>query len=162
MKADIINPFLTSAMDILKTEAKTEVNRGNISLADARWTTQEVTVMISVIGTVEGTFQVGLSEDTSINITSVMLGEQVPEFNKWVLSAMGELGNIIAGQALAKLEYLGYLSDIGPPTILYGKPARVSTLDRKKLQIPLETSLGLVEISVCLKEKENKESKLEK
>ncbi|ADG81008.1 chemotaxis protein CheX [Thermincola potens] len=162
MKADIINPFLTSAMEILQMEAGIKPVRGALSLADACWTTREITVMISITGAVEGTFQIGMSEKTAIAVTSRMLGEEMREFDKWVLSGIGEMANIIAGRALIRLEQIGYVSDIGPPSILYGAPARISTLDRKKLQIPLETDVGVVELSVCLREKLEKKRIQEK
>ena len=156
MRAEIINPFLVSASEILDMEVGIKSVRGKLSLTASRWTGHKVTVMINIIGDIEGTVLLGMSEQTAIDVTSAMLGEKIPEFNSMVLSAVGEFGNVVSGRAMAKLEVLSYIADISPPTILYGDACRVSTLYLKRLQIPLQTDYGLLELSVALREKLNK------
>lgn len=153
MRAEIINPFFISASEILAMEAGIEVQRGELRLTDSRWTGHKVTVMVSVIGEVEGTVLMGMSEETAIGFTSAMLGEKVAEFNNVVLSAVAEFGNVVSGRAMAKLETIGYAADISPPTLLYGDACRISTLSLKRLQIPMMTGLGLFELSVALRGK---------
>lgn len=153
MRAEIINPFFLSASEILAMEAGIEVQRGELKLTDSRWTGHKVTVIISVIGEVEGTVLMGMSEETAIAFTSAMLGEKIPEFNNVVLSAVAEFGNVVSGRAMVKLETIGYVADISPPTLLYGDACRISTLSLKRLQIPMKTGLGLFELSVALRGK---------
>lgn len=153
MQAEIINPFLLSAMELLDLEAGLKVRRGQLKLTASRWTGNKVTVMISVIGEVEGIALIGMAEQTAIDLTSAMLGDKIPEFNSMVLSAVAEFGNVVSGRAMAKLETIGYAADISPPTLLYGDACRISTLNLKRLQIPLHTDLGVLELSVALRPK---------
>lgn len=150
MRADIINPFYKSAKEILELEIGTKCKRGELSLASSKWTTQEITVILNIIGQVRGTFLIGMSEETGKKIAEVMIGEPVTGINELTVSALAELGNIIAGRALAGLESIGFLADITPPMFLYGRKAYISTLDRRRIQIPLEAELGIIELSVAL------------
>jgi chemotaxis protein CheX len=151
LRAELINPFFISAAEILSMEAGLKVQRGQLSLTASRWTGHKVTAMVSVIGEVEGTVLIGMSEQTAVNFTSAMLGGKIADFNNIVLSAVAEFGNVVSGRAVAKLETLGYNADISPPTLLYGDACRISTLTLKRLQIPLETDLGMFELSVALR-----------
>lgn len=153
MKAEVINPFYIAAKEILQMEAGVKCHRGELSLASSKWTTQEITVILNVIGHVRGTFLIGISKDTAREIAGRMIGEEVQEITELAVSAIAELGNIIAGRALAGLETLGHLADITPPMFLYGERAYISTLNRRRIQIPLETDIGIIELSVAMESK---------
>lgn len=150
MKAEIINPFLVSAREILEMETGVTGIRGELSLASSKWTTQELTAIINIIGDVKGTFLIGVSVATAMELVGTMLGETIDSFSNLVISGIAEMANIIAGRALARIEELGYNSDITPPMLIYGQRASISTLDRKRIQIPLKTDIGLIELSIAL------------
>lgn len=152
MKAEIINPFYLAAKEILELETGFKGVRGELSLASSKWTTQEITVIINVIGEVKGTFLLGMSESTGMNLAGHMIGEKVTSISELAVSAIAELTNIIAGRAMAKLESVGYMADITPPMFLYGKKAYISTLNRQRIQIPLATDIGMIELSVALEQ----------
>lgn len=158
MKAEIINPFYLAAKEILEFETGLSGVRGKLSIASSKWTTQEITIIINVIGEVRGTFLIGMSGETGMNVAGHMIGDKVESITELAVSAMAELTNIIAGRAMAKLESAGYLADITPPMFLYGKKAYISTLNRQRIQIPLNTDLGSVELSVALEEHISKKS----
>ncbi len=157
MRAEIINPFLVAASEIMYMEAGIKAQRGQLKLTASRWTGQKVTVMISVIGEVEGTVLIGMSEQTAIEFTSAMMGGGITEFNSLVLSAVAEFGNVVSGRATAGLEAIGFRTDISTPTVMYGKTCRISTLSLKRIQIPLDTDIGLFELSIAIREKHKKE-----
>jgi len=150
LKAEVINPFLIAAREILEMESGLTGTRGELSLAASKWTTQEITVIINIIGAVKGTFLIGMSIKTAMKLVGLMLDEKTETFDKIVISGIAEMGNIIAGRALAKLESIGYLADITPPMLLYGERASISTLNRKRILIPLKTDIGLIELSMAI------------
>jgi len=143
LKAEIINPFLVSAKEILEMETGMTGIRGELSLASSKWTTQELTAIINIIGDVKGTFLIGVSIATAMELVGTMLGETIDSFSNLVISGIAE-------RALARIEELGYISDITPPMLIYGQKASISTLDRKRIQIPLKTDIGLIELSIAL------------
>lgn len=150
MKAEFINPFVAAAAQVMKQEVNAEVTKGQISIEDSAFTSQDITVMIGVTGMVHGIVLYGLSEKTAKNIVSKMLNEPVPVFDKMAGSAIAEMGNVITGLASGGLEKAGYICDIAPPTLITGRGVMISTLNIKRLLIPLETSLGSLDISCAL------------
>ncbi len=150
MKAEVVNPFYIAAKEILEIETDVKCERGKLSLASSKWTTQEITIIINVIGQVRGAFIIGMSSATGKLTAEKMICEKVETINELVVSCLAELGNIIAGRALSKLETVGYLADITPPMFLYGEKAYISTLNRQRIQIPLNTEIGVIELSIAL------------
>lgn len=152
MNVKFIKPFVEAAYEVLKVEAGVSVTRGGISLQKSAHTTNDVTVIISMVGQVEGVVFYGMSEQTAINIVSNIIGQPFEEFDELAQSGIGELGNVITGQASRRLFEAGFEADISPPTLLQGKDVIISTLDFQRLLVPLETELGSFEITLALRE----------
>lgn len=150
MKAEVVNPFYIAAKEILEIETGVGCQRGELSLAASKWTTQEITIIINIIGQVRGAFIIGMSSETGKLIAEKMICEKVETINELVVSCLAELGNVAAGRALAALETVGYLADITPPMFLYGEKAYISTLNRQRIQIPLDSEIGTIELSLAL------------
>jgi len=150
VKAEFINPFLQAAAEVLEKEAHTRVHRGRISVQDSAYTTQEVTTILGVTGSVRGVVIYGMSQQTALEIISEMLGERPTEFDQLAQSGIAEMGNVITGRAAMLLEEAGYPSKISPPILITGKGARISTLQIRRIIIPLHTARGQLEIAVAL------------
>lgn len=155
MKIEFIRPFIVATQEVLNTELNREIkmDKGELKLEQTSYTTQDVTVLIGVIGAVQGIVMYGLSERTSKNIVSAMLGQPVPVFDHMVESAVAEMGNVITGIASRELEKAGYPCTLAPPTVISGRGVVISTINIKRLQIPLLTELGQIDLSVALREK---------
>jgi len=69
-----------------------------------------------------------------------------------VESAIAEMGNVITGIASAELEKAGFHSTLAPPTVITGRGVVISTINIKRLQIPLKTEFGDIEVGVALRE----------
>ena len=153
MKAQFINPFITSATEVLQTECHVTVHRdGKPSLSTQAIASQEVTAIIGVTGKLEGVAVYSMSYDTALALFSEMMGEPVSEFDDLARSAIGELGNMITGRAATLLEKEGYSSDLSPPTIVEGKGTTIRTLELPKIVLRLNTEKGDVELNVGLRE----------
>lgn len=154
MKVEFINPFVNAALDVLKQEIAAEITRGKMSLEESSVITEDdITVMIGVTGQLSGVVMYSITERTAKNMVAKMLGQPVPVFDDMVESAIAELGNVISGLASAQLEINGYICEIVPPTVVVGRGTIISTVNIKKLVIPLETQYGNLRIAVGLKEK---------
>ncbi|HEX3032345.1 MAG TPA: chemotaxis protein CheX [Bacillota bacterium] len=153
MKVEFISPFVQAAYDVLKKEIKANIEKGTLSIEESSVTTQEeVTVLIGVTGELHGVVMYSLSERTAKNIVSEMLGERIPIFDSMAESAVAEMGNVISGLASAQLEANGYVCNIAPPTMVIGRGVVISTVNIKRLVIPLHMDHGMLRISVALKE----------
>ena len=154
MKVEFINPFVTATIKVLETETgrSVPVEKGQLSIEASSHTCQDVTVLIGVIGAVQGVVMYGMSERTAKNIVSALLNERIAVFNDMVESAIAEMGNVITGIASSELENAGYASTLAPPTVITGRGVIISTINIKRLQIPLVTEFGEIEVGVALRE----------
>ncbi len=151
MKVEFVNPFIQAATEVLESELGGDTQRGNLRLQKSAITTDEVTALVGVTGTVHGMVLYSMSELTAIGIVSRMLGQHFDEFDAMAQSGIGELGNVITGRAGVLLADAGYPSNITPPALVVGKGTMVTTLDLNRLVFPLETGVGNLEVQVVLR-----------
>ncbi|MBU7007839.1 chemotaxis protein CheX [Phosphitispora fastidiosa] len=158
MKVEFVSPFVTATIKVLETETgrSVPVEKGQLTIEASSHTCQDVTVLIGVIGAVQGIVMYGMSERTAKNIVSALLNERVVVFNEMVESAVAEMGNVITGIASSELEKAGYSSTLAPPTVISGRGVIISTINIKRIQIPLITEFGGIEVGIALRENNRK------
>mgnify|MGYP001277081214 CR=1 FL=1 len=155
MHVALLNPFIVAAGEVLNTELGVRASRGSLTLNREAHVSDDISVLISIVGDIWGVAIISLSFETAKLIVSQMLGEKVPEFNELAQSGIGELGNVITGRATTKLSEAGFDADISVPTMIVGKGSRISTFDMDRLIVPLETEYGIVTLSLALREEKN-------
>lgn len=152
MNVNILNPFVDAAKDVLKAELSVAVERGELSLEKSALTTDELTVLISMIGSVQGVVLYGMEISTGLKMVSQMMAQEFPEMNDLAESGVGELANVISGRATVLLSEAGYQTNISPPTLVKGQNINISTLDFDRIVVPLGTELGNITAHLALRE----------
>lgn len=147
-----MNPFIDAANEVLLAEADVQTQRGNLSLHKSALTTNDITVLISLVGQVQGVVLYGMSIPTGLALVSGMMGQEFTEFDNLAQSGVAELGNVITGRATIKLSQAGFASNISPPTLIQGKGVKISTLDFSRIVVPLVTDLGEITVHLALRE----------
>jgi chemotaxis protein CheX len=147
-----MNPFIEAAVEVLKVECNIQAQRGNLTLHKSAMTTNEVTVLLSMIGQVQGVVMYGLSIETARNLVSRVMEQEFPEFDSLAQSGTAELGNVITGRATIKLSKAGIASNISPPTLILGQGITISTLDFGRIVVPLVTEAGEILVHLALRE----------
>ncbi len=107
MDVKFLNPFLDSAAEVLKKEVQLDIVRGAVSVQKTAFTTNDVTVLINLVGQIQGVVLYELSSDTAIKFVSRMLGQSFTEFDNLAQSGIAELGNVISGKATVELSKVG-------------------------------------------------------
>lgn len=154
MNVHFLNPFVTAASEVLKAEVGVEVGRGDISLQRSALTANDVTVLLSMIGQLQGVVLFGMTRPTALYLVSKMMGETMTELNSLAQSGIAELGNVLTGRATIKLAEVGLVTDISPPTVIIGSGITVSTLDFPRLVVPLKFEGGEIEAHLALRQAE--------
>ena len=149
MKAEYINPFLTSTISVFDTMLGCALTRGTPYVKDGSQPEHEVSGVIGLSGKAQGTVVLGLGREAALRAAEVLLKERPPEINGDVTDAVGELANIIAGGAKAQLEHLAL--SVSLPTVITGKhhcvefPSKVTPIC-----IPFQSEWGAVSVEVGL------------
>ena len=152
MNVKFLNPFVEAAFEVLLAETGAQVDRGELSLDHSLYITDDVTVIIALVGAVEGNVFYSMTQQTAIQLSSQMMGEKFDNLEGLAQSGIAELGNVITGRASMKLSDAGYEATISPPSLLMGRGASISTLDYPRIVVPLKTSLGQVLIHLALRQ----------
>jgi chemotaxis protein CheX len=151
MKAEHINPFLASTISVFDTMLNCKLKRGAPYLKNGNQPRHEVSALIGLSGKAQGTVVLGLSREAALGAAEVLLQERPAEINGDVTDAVGELVNIIAGGAKAKLEHLDM--SVSLPTVITGKshciefPTKITPIC-----IPFESVWGEITVEVGLRE----------
>ncbi len=153
MKADYINPFVVAAFEVFQMMLGVTPQRGQLSARRGIFTSQQCNIVLGVTGQLEGMIIYGMSIFTADKIASQMLGVTIRTFDELAASALGELGNMISGNALTKLASAGYNCRLSPPSLIRGTNVRISTLEIPTLVVPLIMDMGEIEINVGLLER---------
>jgi chemotaxis protein CheX len=159
MNVNFLNPFVEAAYEVLKKEMSCEVIRGDLRLENSPYVTDDVTVVIALVGAVEGTVFYSMSSSTAQQFAATMLAEPMDSFNNLAQSGIAELGNVITGRASMCLSRGGFEATISPPSLILGRGASISTLDYPRLVVPLETVFGRVLIHLALRQGSAREMK---
>jgi chemotaxis protein CheX len=152
MNVKFLNPFIEAAYEVLRAETHLELKRGDLNLEKEPYITDDVTVIVSLVGQVEGNVFYSMNEAMALDLATRILGEPINEFNTLAQSGTAELGNVITGRASVKLSEAGFESNISPPTLLRGAGAVISTLDYARLVVPLICPSGKLVIHLALRE----------
>jgi chemotaxis protein CheX len=151
MNVEYINPFLTSTISVFDTMLSCTLERGAPYLRNSTQPQHEVSGVIGLSGKAQGTVVLGLSRNAALGAAEAMLQERQPEINSDVTDAVGELVNMIAGSAKAKLEHLEM--SVSLPTVITGKnhcvefPTKVTPIC-----IPFTSAWGEITVEIGLRE----------
>src|SRR6476661_3527287 len=149
MRADVVQPFVIAAKDVLEQELGGEVARGQIRVERGDFTAGEVTAVVGVTGSLSGAILFRMSEATALAIVGQMMGQKFEELDALARSGVGELGNVITGRAGVLLERAGIRAEIAPPMLIVGRGGLMSSLDIPRLLVPLETRVGAIDLQIA-------------
>jgi chemotaxis protein CheX len=149
-----INPLLNAVIEVLATMAAIKAKPGKPYINTVGAAVGDVTGLIGVTGHAEGVISLTLAEGCVLRIVSHMLGEEFTGINDEIVDAVGELTNMIAGQARTHLAREGMNFQAATPSVFTGKnPTLKHVGGAPILSIPFSTPDGnlVVEISIAQK-----------
>lgn len=147
MKVEHINPFLTAVTNTFTTMLSAEAHRGELVLGDPKLRHFPISGVIGLSGKASGTVVINLSTEVALKAASAMLMEEMTEVNSDVLDAVGELANVIAGQAKAELEE--YDLSVSLPNVVTGEGHEIRfPSSAPPLAVPFNTDFGPLRLEV--------------
>lgn len=156
MDVTFINPFIKATGHVLQTIASTEAKAGKPFLKKDKVACGDVSGVIGLTGDVSGTISVSFTENCIFNIVSNMFAEEVNELNEEISDAVGEIANMISGQARQELEVLGRNLQAAIPAVVMGKNHTITHITSHPIiAIPFDTDHGDFTIEVCFEENNN-------
>jgi chemotaxis protein CheX len=150
MDVTLINPFINATINVLETMAFVTVTAGKPYVKKGSVASGDVTGILGLTGVANGTIAVTFEEKCILTIVSNMFGETMETLNEEIADAVGELTNMISGQARKELGGLGRVFKAAIPSVVMGQNHSIRHYaDGPKIAIPFNTDSGDFTIEVC-------------
>ncbi|MFQ6027963.1 MAG: chemotaxis protein CheX [Dehalococcoidia bacterium] len=153
MKEEYVNAFLTPARTVWEKELGQSLEFVKAEAVSHQFTTEDIAAVIGVSGKLDGTVVYGFPLGTAKAIVSSMVGEEEANVRDEIgLSALGEIANMITGNAATALAQIGYGCNISPPVIVEPAGARFTTMSGPQIMVTFNSVLGIFTVRVGLYE----------
>lgn len=152
MKVAFVEPFVKAARDVFQLMMDLDAQRGDLRASEQLVPSKDASVAIGVTGDLLGSILYSFPRQMTLAMVEIMAGMPVDELDSFVISALGEVANIISGNAMAYLNSANYMCNINPPQIVLGQETALEMVTRKALIVPLRTRIGEFDIFITLKE----------
>ncbi len=153
MDVRFINPFILSIRKVFQTMLTTEVQVGKPKIITSRQEiTADVSAVIGLSGDAVGCVILSLPMQTAIGAASKFAGIEMTKDHPDFSDALGELANMVAGQAKSQLD--GMHVSISLPSVIVGREHIVSQSRQwPRLQLPCDSPFGsfFVEVAMVVK-----------
>ncbi|WP_350344084.1 chemotaxis protein CheX [Proteinivorax tanatarense] len=150
MNAEFVNPFYQATTEVFKMMLDLDVSKDNIIQPASNKGDNAVSVKIDVTGDLSGVIIYRFPKQMPIEMIKIMSGMDIDTIDSFVTSALKEVTNIISGNAATNLSSSRYDCDISTPKVYIDKAPEIPK-DTTSLALPLQTSIGEMEIDIALK-----------
>jgi len=151
MDVKYINPFIGAVKNVFKVMLNMDVQFGKPQLKTQEETTHDVSGIIGLSGDVVGAVIVSFPKLSALKIAGIFAGITFAETDEDFTDAIGELANMIAGNAKKDLEGLKIM--ISTPSVVIGAGHQVkSTKMMPKLILPCSCPAGSFVVEVGMKQ----------
>ena len=150
MDVKYINPFVNAVKNLFNTMINVPFKLGKPSLKKGNLPEHEISGIIGLSGTVSGCVVINLSKDIALQLVSALIGDEVTELDDDCTDAIGEIANMIAGNA--KTDFPSAGTSISVPSVVVGKHKVSYPSGLPIICIPCITEKGQMVIEVALKE----------
>ena len=143
MQVEYINPFLTATIKVLSSMAMTEAKPGKPGKKSESTADGIISAVLALTGGTNGSIALSFTESCIVGIVNNMLGEEYTALNDDIKDAVGEIVNMVSGEARRELANKGFIFQGSLPTILEGENHRIEhSIEGTVARIPFQTSYG--------------------
>lgn len=145
-----VYPFVKATVKIYDSMLAVSVKPGKPVIKKHPYPTCDVSGAIGLTGDVQGTVSLNFSNDLALQTVSGMLGVKIENINVDVSDGIGELINIIAGNAKQGMENCTLATSL--PNVIIGENHILSSKSSVPTHIvPFESSIGSFFMEISLK-----------
>lgn len=151
MKAQFINPFISAAVNLFRNYMGVGIEPGKPRIQEDPYELEGVSAIIGLAGDTTGALVLSFTRETAIAMVSRLEGKEYQVLGAEILDGVGEMVNIIAGNA--KKDLADYRIHISLPGIVTGKSYHINWPQGVPvITIPFQSEMGPFSINVSIKE----------
>ena len=152
MRQEFVNPFLGPAQMVWQKEFGVPLEIAGAEAVSYQYTTDDITAIIGVSGKLQGNVLYGFSDKVSSEVVQRMIGENMDARDPMALSALGEIANVITGNAATELAANGFTCDISPPVIIEPRGSTLTSTVPRQILVTFKSELGVLTARIGLSE----------
>jgi chemotaxis protein CheX len=150
MDVKYVNPFITATINMFDTMLKMHVVPGKAVLKKEPFPTFDVSGIIGLSGSAQGSIVISFPKIMALKVVSALLGVELKVVGPEMTDGIGELANIIAGNAKQNLE--GLSLSISLPNVILGRDHVVANQSSTPaIIVPFTSTMGSFAMEVSLK-----------
>ncbi len=151
MRAEFVNPFLSSLINVLAIMGDLQIFPQTPSVKITDIAKGDISGLIGMVGPqTRGSFSVTFEQSLASEIMRRMLGEQSTEINEQMSDMVGEITNMVTGGAKRILSEKGFDFDMATPIVVSGAGHSISHKSKGKIIImPFKSEYGKAYIEIC-------------
>lgn len=149
MDVKYINPFISAVKKLFNTMIEVPFQLGPPTLKKGNVPQYEISGIIGLSGTVTGCVVINLSKEIAFQLVSALVDDTVDELDDDCTDAIGEIANMIAGNAKTSFPSEG--TSISVPSVVVGQHKVSYPSGLPIICIPCTTDKGGMMIEVALK-----------
>ena len=154
MKAEYVNIFINSAVNVFKKELNIHMSRKDLLKKDSPIPKLSISIIFGITGSLSGQVVYSMDEEFVYKVAHAMLPNKLPaEVKKLENSAISEIANIITGQASISLAGETNKINLTPPVVLTASDLMMDFLEIPTIALTLISEIGELEINIALLEK---------
>jgi chemotaxis protein CheX len=140
---EIAKPFIEATTTVLQTMAMLNPKAGKPFVKKDKAASGDVSAVIGFTGDKNGSISVSFSKKCAITMVKNLLGDAVEDLVQDTKDAVGEVCNMISGQARAGLSQMGMTFHGSTPTVIMGDGHTISHVSKGPvIAIPFTTEGG--------------------
>ena len=148
---EIAKHFVKATVVILSTMAGITATPGKPYVKKDQAAKGDISAIIGVTGPKNGTISVSFSTQSATGLVTGMLGDAVEDLNQDMQDAVGEVANMISGQARAGIAEAGLVLNGSTPSVVVGKNHIIHHISKAVVMaIPFTTLDGEFTVEFCL------------
>jgi chemotaxis protein CheX len=152
MKVEIINSFLEATVSVIKTMSSVDLAPGKPFVKKGSISTGDISGIVGMAGESEGSLSLSFSKECILHIVSSMFGEPYTDITEEVKDAVGELTNMISGDARRRMETAGILYQGAIPSVITGPGHEIRHVTKEPIiSIPFDSANGGFHLELCFK-----------
>ncbi len=151
MNEKFIDSFINSVTTVMANFGIKETAVAKIHKRESFTCKYNIITVVGLCGDIKGNVALTMSYDTAKKFASaMMMGMEVTELDEMCVSALGEITNMICGQAIMELSTLNQSLDITPPTIIHGNSMKAIISQVETIGVDINSSIGSFELNLGL------------
>jgi len=151
MKFEYIGPFVSSTMSVLKTVFQCDVEQGDVSLCRGTDLGGDISVVIGLHDHAGESVILNMDPATAKSICTAMNGVDCGSADPLGADTLGELANMIAGNAVSALGDLGFSFSVQPPVAVSRKDLSLITEGLELFQVLITSQYGSITVNFTIR-----------